>query len=164
MDDSQARARALSSPLRLRILRLCLHQGRTNKELADALALNPATTLHHVRTLLATGFLAAQEPRIGRRGAREIPYLATRLSWNTEVPDLGPVLVETFLQEIQGLESDELEISRLGLKLNKDHQEQMRSRFRALLQEYAGMPADPDGEPTSIFFVHHPDRSAPTPR
>ncbi|WP_427018802.1 ArsR/SmtB family transcription factor [Pseudarthrobacter sp. P1] len=159
MDDAEARARALSSPVRLRILRLCLHQGRTNKELADALAMNPATALHHVRTLLATGFLAAGDMRTGRRGAREIPYRATRLSWSTPVENISPVLVETFLQEISGLEPAEMDVSRLGLKLNKAHQKQMQDRIGALLQEYADMPADADGEPTSIFFVHHPDRA-----
>jgi DNA-binding transcriptional ArsR family regulator len=82
-EDIQARARALSSPLRLRILRLCLHKARTNKEIAGILKVNPATALHHVRTLLATGFLRAEEPRTGNRGAREIPYRATGLSWGT---------------------------------------------------------------------------------
>ncbi|HLH47577.1 MAG TPA: hypothetical protein VKV25_10475, partial [Acidimicrobiales bacterium] len=36
-------ARALANPLRLRILRLCLDQARTNAELAALLALQPAT-------------------------------------------------------------------------------------------------------------------------
>ncbi|HKS00236.1 MAG TPA: ArsR family transcriptional regulator, partial [Arthrobacter sp.] len=40
--DLVAKGRALSSPLRLRILRLCLHQSRTNKEIAELLGLNPA--------------------------------------------------------------------------------------------------------------------------
>lgn len=159
MDDAEAKARALSSPVRLRILRMCLHEGRTNKELADALEMNPATTLHHVRTLLATGFLTAQEMRTGRRGAREIPYTATRLSWTTPVDGISTALVETFLQEIDGLAPAELDVSRLGLKLNKAHRKEMSERFEALLQEYAAMPADPDGEPTSIFFAHHPDRA-----
>ena len=91
----QARARALSSPLRLRILRLCLHESRTNKEIADILELNTATSLHHVRTLLSNRFLEAEEPRKGNRGAKEVPYRSTKLSWGTRIPDAAALLVDT---------------------------------------------------------------------
>jgi len=47
---------ALGSEVRLRILRLCLHDALTNKEIAERLGQDPATTLHHVRTLCASGF------------------------------------------------------------------------------------------------------------
>ncbi|NLA09960.1 MAG: helix-turn-helix transcriptional regulator [Microbacteriaceae bacterium] len=52
--DAQAIARALSSPLRLRVLRLCAHTARTNKELATLLGVNPGTMLHHVCTRVRT--------------------------------------------------------------------------------------------------------------
>ena len=58
---TEAEARALASAIRLRIMRLCLDRPLTNKEIAERLGANPATTLHHVRTLVATGFLAAQK-------------------------------------------------------------------------------------------------------
>src|SRR5690606_4715190 len=95
--EVEARARALSSPLRLRILRICLHRPRTNKEIAEALDVTPAASLHHVRTLVRTGLLAPQEARRGNRGAREIPYLATGASWNTPIEQVGEVLTATFL-------------------------------------------------------------------
>jgi DNA-binding MarR family transcriptional regulator len=154
-----ARNRALSSPLRLRVLRLCLYQARTNKEIADALGMNPASTLHHVRTLVRTGFLLPQEPRQGKRGAREIPYLASGRSWGTTVDNVAPVVIETFLEEIQGLTPAQIHVRRLGLKLNTAHSEQMLARFRALADEYAAMPPDDDGVPTSVLFVHHPDQA-----
>src|SRR3954447_1484355 len=78
---TDAEARALASAVRLRILQLCLHQALTNKEIAARLGRNPATVLHHVRTLLDTGFLVADDERRGARGAREVPYRATRKSW-----------------------------------------------------------------------------------
>jgi len=53
----------------------------TNKQLADRLGHDPATTLHHVRTLCRTGFLVADDARRGRRGALERPYRATGKSW-----------------------------------------------------------------------------------
>jgi hypothetical protein len=36
----------------MRILRFCLHEPHTNREIADEFDLNPGTSLHHVRTLL----------------------------------------------------------------------------------------------------------------
>ena len=72
---TDAEARALASALRLRILRVCLDEQHTNKEIATVLGMDPATTLHHVRTLLRTGFLAAQPEQrgaqIGRASCRE---------------------------------------------------------------------------------------------
>ncbi len=156
--EQQRRARALASPLRMRILRLCLHEARTNKELAEELDVNPGTLLHHVRSLVSTGFLVAEHPRIGARGAREIPYRATGRSWRSGGDSLGPMLVETFLQEIQGLEADELRITRLGLKLNAANREQMLARFLALFEEYKDRGADPDGEPLSLMFAEHPEK------
>jgi DNA-binding transcriptional ArsR family regulator len=156
--EEQRRARALASPLRMRILRLCLHEARTNKELAEELDVNPGTLLHHVRSLVATGFLVAEEPRAGARGAREIPYRATGRSWRSGGDSLGPMLVETFLQEIEGLAPDEVQITRLGLKLNAANRDEMLARFLALFEEYKDRGADPDGEPLSLMFAEHPEK------
>lgn len=160
-DDAalQSKARALASPLRMRILRLCLHEARTNRELAEELGINPGTLLHHVRSLTTNGFLVAEAPRKGARGAREVPYRATGLSW--AMPGMGaqqgPILLETFLQEIEGLNPGDLEITRLGLKLTREHRDEMLSRFNDLFQEYARRDPDPDGEPISLMFAEHPD-------
>jgi DNA-binding transcriptional ArsR family regulator len=154
----QARARALSSPIRLRILRLCLHEPRTNKEIADALDMNPATTLHHVRTLVNTGFIAPGEVRRGKRGAKEVPYASTHLSWRTPLPDASPILVETFLQEIDGLSPDEIQVMRVGLKLTEEHQRELTERLRGVLEEFMEKE-DPSGIPTSLFIAHHLDKA-----
>jgi DNA-binding transcriptional ArsR family regulator len=156
----QARARALSSPLRLRILRLCLHEARTNRELADELGMNPGTILHHVRSLVDAGMLRAEEPRRGRRGAREVPYRATGLSWRTPVPRASQLLLDTFLMEIDGLDPEHLITTRLGLKLTPAHREELLGRFQALFDEYAAREPDSDGTPISLFFAEHPDRPA----
>ena len=76
----------MAHPLRLRILRLCLHEPLTNKEIADRLGQDPATTLHHVRLLVRTGFLEAEEVRTGGAGRCEKPYRATGKSWILSVP------------------------------------------------------------------------------
>src|SRR3954453_3100383 len=80
-DATPAGFKAMAHPLRLRILRLCLHDALTNKQIADRLGQDPATTLHHVRTLCTTGFLAPDPARTGARGALEKPYRATGKSW-----------------------------------------------------------------------------------
>jgi DNA-binding transcriptional ArsR family regulator len=157
--DEQRRARALASPLRMRILRLCLHQSRTNQELAEELGLNPGTLLHHVRSLVASGFLAAEQARPGPRGAKEIPYRATGRSWRSGGENLGPMLVQTFLQEIEGLPPEDVQITRLGLKLNEENRKEMSARFLALFEEYKDRGGDADGEPISLMFAEHPDRS-----
>jgi predicted transcriptional regulator len=66
-------ARALAHPVRLRILRMCLDEARTNKDLASRLGLPAGSVLHHVRTLVATGFLLEGEHRRGPRGTTEKP-------------------------------------------------------------------------------------------
>ncbi|MEH0108167.1 winged helix-turn-helix domain-containing protein [Tersicoccus sp. MR15.9] len=158
-DEALARGRALSSPLRIRILRYCLHESRTNKQIAERFDLNPATSLHHVRTLADAGLLAAESERRGARGAREVPYLATRLSWRTPLPP-GTTLVDAFLADLEGVAPDQLLTIRLGVKLNAEHRREMLATVEAVMQEYASLPADEDGEPTSIFFAHHPDLTA----
>jgi predicted ArsR family transcriptional regulator len=157
--EQERRARALASPLRMRILRLCLHESRTNQELAAELDVNPGSLLHHVRSLVSTGFLVAEEPRPGSRGAREIPYRATGRSWRSGGDNMGPTLVETFLQEIEGLAPGEVQITRLGLKLNATTREEMLNRFHALFEEYKDRGPDTDGAPISLMFAEHPERS-----
>lgn len=161
--DLQAKGRALSSPLRLRVLRLCAFESRTNKELAELLEVNPGTMLHHVRTLVNTGFLAAEPPRSGAQGAREVPYRATGLSWNTPMPETSYVLVETFLQQIAGLGADEIDTAWLGLKLNAQHKEELLGRLFALVTEFKERGPDPDGDPYSLFTAFHPDLNPPAP-
>jgi DNA-binding transcriptional ArsR family regulator len=161
---TEQEARALASSLRLRILRLCLDRALTNKELAARLDLNPATTLHHVRTLVATGFLAAQEERRGARSAREVPYLSTGKSWTLDVHEAGvagnrEAMIEAFLDEVHLVEQRETQLGRLGVRLDKAQLQELRDRVTALLDDFASRGSDPEGEPYSIFVALYPDRS-----
>ncbi len=158
---AQARIRALSSATRLRVLRLCAFESRTNKELAQLLEVNPGTMLHHVRTLVQTGFLAADAERTGAQGAREVPYRATGLSWRMPMPGGSLVMVETFLQQIAGLPPDDVETTWLGLKLNAEHKEELERRLFELAQEFKERGPDADGTPYSLFTALHPDLNPP---
>ena len=157
----EAESKALASPLRLRILRLALHEPRTNKELADALGRDPASVLHHVRTLVDTGFLVEQEVRRGPRGSRERPYLASGKSFYVDTggaaTDARDLLLETFLQEVATLPPSAIDGTRLGFRLNEADRADVRRRLRALLDDIAAMPSDPDGEPWSIYLALHPE-------
>lgn len=162
--EHEARLRALSSPLRLRVLRLCAFESRTNKELADLLGVNPGTMLHHVRTLVQTGFLAPEPDRAGAQGAREVPYRATGLSWRLPLPDRSRVLVEVFLQQIELVEPGQLHTTWLGLKLTDEHREEFERRLHELLVEFKERAADAEGETYSVFTAFHPDLNPPSGR
>ena len=154
--------KALAHPLRLRILRLCLHDARTNKEVADALGKDPATTLHHIRLLVRTGFLAAQDVRTGVRGALEKPYLATRKSWTMRVsrPEDKEqemvAMVEALRDEMVAAGPESLvDGSRLGLKLSPVRAKALERRIRKLVADLVELGDDPDGDEYGFFVVLH---------
>lgn len=168
---TMAEAKALASAVRLRILRLCLDAALTNKEIAARLDANPATILHHVRTLVATGFLVAEEERRGTRGAREVPYRATGKSWTLDVmqkvPGAGRAMIDAFLDEISYIDVDgsgdadplaPISLARLGMRLAPKDIEEISQRINDILREFALRPADMDnGIPFSVFLMIYRD-------
>lgn len=155
---TRAEARALAHPLRLRILRLCLDEAMTNRELADRLRQQPATVLYHVRTLVRTGFLVAQPERRGHRGAREIPYRASGKSWTLSFEsDAGAELamIDAFRAElIEAGPEALLESSRLGMRLRPADLERLERRIGEAVAE-AHAASHPDGEPVSLYVGLH---------
>ena len=164
-----AEAKALAHPLRMRILRLCLDQALTNKQLAEWLGKDPGTVLHHVRTLVANGFLVPDEVRQGSKGALEKPYRATGKSWTLSLEE-SPVpvgldaqaMLEAFQAELAEAGPDAAAgFNRLALTLNEASREELTSRVLAILDEFVTRPPDPDGEPYGLLFAMH--RRAPGP-
>lgn len=164
-----AEAKALAHPDRWRIIRLTYDAALTNKELAERLGRDPATTLHHVRTLVATGFLVAQEPRRGARGAKEIPYKSTGKTWNVEIEDADAqdaeqaAIVDAFRAEVLEAPPDERYYGRLALRLTHEQIEALRDRLFALVEEAASWGPVDDGEPWALFVALHsrPDATRP---
>lgn len=158
---TRAEARALAHPLRLRILRLCLDEARTNRELADHLRETPATVLYHVRTLVRTGFLAAEPERRGRRNAREIPYRATGKSWLLSFePDMAghlAVLDAVRAELIEAGSDAVLELTRMRRRLRPERLAELQERLGALVAEINAAD-DPAGEPVSFFLLAHGGR------
>jgi DNA-binding transcriptional ArsR family regulator len=159
---TEAEARALASAIRLRIIRLCLDRALTNKQIAERLGTHPATTLHHVRKLVDTGFLVAEEVRRGTRGSREVPYRSTGKSWTLDVEESGvtggnQAILDAFQQEVRLVGIEKAALSRLGLRLTEGEYAELLHRFTELLDELARRPLSADGRAYSVFLAVHPD-------
>jgi predicted ArsR family transcriptional regulator len=153
---------ALGSAIRLRILRICYSRVLTNKEIAARLGRDPATTLHHIRRLVASGFLVAQPARRGNRGAREIPYQATGLSWRLnwqEDPGRTAVreaMLEAFLGEVVDVGVEQVEQTRLVVALDPAGHAEFRDRLAALLEEFAARPVVETGTREAVYVAMYP--------
>ena len=161
-----AETRALAHPLRLRIIRLLYDRSLTNRELARALGEHPATVLHHVRTLLRTGFIAAEPERRGPRGTIEKPYRSTGRSWALSIEDdegvasVSRAALDAFLAEVHDAgPAADLHTSRLAVNLAPAARDDLERKVSELLAEYAAIGPDAEGEPWSIFVATH--RRAP---
>ncbi len=162
-DATDAEAKALASPLRLRILRVCLDGEHTNQEIAAGLGKDPASTLHHVRRLVETGFLAALPVRRGTRGSREIPYRATGKSWTLQDPGASRFMLDAFLEEVALVPAETVNASRLGLRMTDEMYEEFTGRVQALLDEFRDRTDRLDsGAAWSVYFAIHPDPNRPT--
>jgi len=156
--DPDADARALASTLRLRILRLCLDEARTNREIAERLGKNPATVLHHVRTLVDRGFLVAEPVRRGARGSREVPYRSTGKSWRMPpFPGEQQVMVNAFLEELAEAPDDSVQMTRLGVRLSPAEHAELLDRIDSFFAELAEREPTPGGDPYSMLFAMHLD-------
>ncbi len=157
---TQEETRALAHPLRLRIIRLLYDGALTNKELADRLGQQPATVLHHVRTLARTGFIVADRPRPGPRGTTEKPYRSTGKSWqvSVEVPgrreQVARAAVGAFLAELDAVgPRADLATTRVACDISPARLDQLQERLSGLMDELAAEPPDPSGERWSVFIA-----------
>ena len=153
----------MASPLRLRILRLCLDAPLSNKQIAAALGRDPASVLHHVRTLVRTGFLVAEGERRGARGAREVPYRATGKSWVLDVVDpvqgraKANAVVAAFVEDATRVGFDNVDGTRMGLRLTPEEHDELAARLYEVVEEFRLRPSA--GEPWSLFIgLHRDDR------
>ncbi|MEV0681542.1 winged helix-turn-helix domain-containing protein [Actinosynnema sp. NPDC050436] len=151
---TEAEAAALASAVRLRIIRLTYDRALTNKEIAHRLGKDPATTLHHVRKLVAAGFLEAQPARTGNRGAREVPYLSTGLSWRLAGgAAVGSHVLEAYLAEVAEVDPARLDQTRLVVRVDR---EELNRRLRSLFDELAAEPGDPSGDRVALYLAVYP--------
>jgi DNA-binding transcriptional ArsR family regulator len=151
--------KALAHPIRLRILRLCLDESLTNKEIADALGQDPGSTLFHVRKLMKHGFLELEDVRAGKGGALEKPYRATGKSWELDmgIGEASDALfaVDAFRAELLEAGHTELLIYiRAALQLNEEHLNELGNSLQETIDEFAEL-RDADGRRISLFVAMH---------
>ncbi|TCP55179.1 hypothetical protein EV191_102391 [Tamaricihabitans halophyticus] len=127
---------------------------------------DPATTLHHIRKLVAAGFLTAQRARRGARGAREIPYRATMASRHIGVGTDGTpaerlaelsareAILAAYLGEVADLGLTEVDQVRLALSLRRQDREEFHTRLTALVEEFR--ERDPDGDRLGVYVALYP--------
>jgi DNA-binding transcriptional ArsR family regulator len=162
-EATPAEFKAMAHPLRLRILRLCLHESLTNKELADRLRQNPATVLHHVRLLVDTGFLRAERPRTGAKGALEKPYRATGKSWILSAErfpadqrlaqDLA--VMDAVRAELVEAGADNIhEMARVALRLDDDSRLELEQRLADLIRDFVARD-EPGGSLYGLLIALH---------
>lgn len=149
--------------MRLRILRLCLHDELTNQQLASRLGCDPSTLLYHARILVDAGFLERADPRHGSSGALEKPYRSTGLSWTldigTDQGDATLAMLEAFRAELAEAGPESVESSsRFVLHLDAAARDEMMDRIQAILDEYAASDDDRkiENQPRlgGLFILH----------
>lgn len=164
-----AQAKALGSPIRLRILRLCLHDELSNQQLSARLECDPSTLHYHARILLDAGFLERAEPRHGASGALEKPYRSTGLSWTldigTDTSDAALAMIDAFRAELTEAGPESVESSsRFVLHLDEAVRNEMVQRIHEILDEYEATDGERriENQPClgGLFVLHqltHPD-------
>ena len=161
-DATPAEARALSHPLRLRILRLVIDEALTNRQLAARLGRDPGTILYHVRQLVRLGFLKAEPVRRGDSGHLERPYRITGKSWTLRVKPEGSwatsVLDATREELVEAGPRSAIGIQRLGVRLTDADAAELKRRMHALADDFAGRDS-PQGRPVSILLLAHRRRA-----
>jgi predicted ArsR family transcriptional regulator len=157
-DATAEEMHALAHPLRWRILRLTLDTPLTNKQIAERLGRDPGTVLHHVRLLVKSGFLKADDVRAGKRGALERPYRSTGKSWRLRLlPDSGATatIIDAVREEMIEAGTDSvLYTLRLGVRLNDTDVAKLNEALRLLGEEYSDRD-DPKGQAIGILAVVH---------
>lgn len=164
--------KALSHPLRVRIVRLCGDRELTNKQLADRLGVDPGTAYYHVRQLVDAGFLEPAEVRTGGTGALEKPYRSTGRTWWLSVPledlDLGEGFapVDAFQQELAEAGPDSIATyARFSLHLSPEDVSELDRRIVAVIDEFVETDAERRHLPAhgGLFLLHRTEPSHGAP-
>ncbi len=157
-DATPAEARALAHPLRLRILRLCIDEALTNRELALRLDRDPGTVLYHVRRLVELGFLKAEPMRRAASGHLEQPYLITGKSWLLRVsrtPSYSTAVLDAVRDELaEAGPRAAISTTRLGVRLSDADIRDLRTRLDALASDFIERD-DPGGTPVGLLLIAH---------
>ncbi|MFF2051579.1 ArsR/SmtB family transcription factor [Leifsonia sp. NPDC058194] len=155
--------KAMSHPLRVRILRLCADRELTNKQLADRLDVDPGTALYHVRQLVEAGFLEPVAARTGESGALEKPYRSTGRSWWLSVgldafdAEEGLAPLDAFQQELaEAGPRSVATYARFALHLSEEDVAELDRRIVAVIDQFVETDAERVHLPLhgGLFVLH----------
>lgn len=158
-DASVLEAKALAHPLRVQLLTMLGTEEQSTSELARRLDVNPGTVLYHLRVLQEAEFVAATAERVGRRGARTVPYRATgrakSVSFRNQ-PDAGAAIGSSIMQGALASYFGAEVQARFGesvatLRLTADRLEEFQLHMRNLVDEFR----DEEGEPVTMMIAFH---------
>jgi len=156
-------AKALGNVLRMRILRLCMQQELTNKQLADRLDRDPGTVLYHVRVLADAGLLEQAPVRTGESGALEKPYRSSGKTWYLddplagEEPDIRFAPIQAFQEELREAGPGSVQFfERFALHLSPDDAVELDRRIWQILDEYRATDGDRLDQPllNGLLVLH----------
>lgn len=149
--------KAISDPLRLRVLNIIRHQPATAKQLARQLGVSPGAMGHHLRVLQEAGLAQVVARRI-QRGIVASYYTRTARIFAFELPpELAgavPVSLDILTQARDELAETLADkhadvFSAVGfphVRLSRERAEVYAERVNALIDEFLGEPPDPEGE------------------
>lgn len=155
--------KAISDPVRTKILGIVQNQPATAKQIADLLQATPGAIGHHLRVLEEAGLVQV----VARRSVRGIIanyYTRTARLFSYELPPdvmgdapLWHRFVEQFRGELldatTGGEGDMNQLAFPHARLSQDKVRHYAARLEALLDDLLAEPPAPDGEVFGLFFA-----------
>ena len=162
--DTDQEAKALASSLRLRILRICLDEARTNKEIADMLGLDPG---EHPAPPPDPG--PHRLSRAQRRTPRCPRVPGDPLPGHPEVVEaVTPAMDRADVERVRrgsgaGTRRPDRRVPAGPAAVAGRYGRFPRPVVRSLLDDFAHHPDDPASPAWSLFVTLHPRPQPPTP-
>jgi DNA-binding transcriptional ArsR family regulator len=168
--EGRRRLRALSHPLRLRILALVAGPPMSSAELARELDMSHAAVSFHVRQLVAAGYLELAETR-SVRGGQERRYRQRVIRGSEWVPEDSRLMVSAIAEELTRRVADGSETWKLfadaEMWIDREVWDDVRGRIAVAMKDLDDAAAAPhtDGtvhvSGTTLFFELDESRQAP---
>lgn len=156
--------KAISDPLRTRILGVIQHQPATAKQIADRLGASPGAIGHHLKVLEDAGLAQVVAKRV-TRGIIAKYYTRTARIFMFDLPkelgggkrsgvDIFSTAQREFMLALE--ESDGEDVAMLGFphaRLSTEKLEHYAQRIRAISDDLLAEPPDPNGVVVGFFHA-----------
>ena len=76
---------------------------------------------------------------------------------------MSRLLIQTFLEEVALVDPQDVQTTRLGLRLDAAGFEELAARIGAVFDDFADRSPTAEGTPYSVFFALHEDVTRQTP-